>query len=194
MTLTLLEGALLAFVLGCAVGALALKDILASVIAFAAYSLCISIIWLVLQAPDVGLTEAAVGAGIMTLLFLLTLANTVRPSYDEVFESINLKPLAGVALFVGVMLLTVPALPAIGSDAPTSTGDPLDSASDPSAWEGELSATPYYIENAYEETGVHNAVTAVLAAYRGFDTLGEAVVVFAAGAVALGVLRREMFV
>jgi len=36
-------------------------------------------------------------------------------------------------------------------------------------------------------------VTAVLAAYRGFDTLGEAVVVFSAGVVALSVLRREVF-
>lgn len=193
MSLTLIEGLLLAFVLGCALGALVLKDVLASIIAFAAYSLGISIIWLVLQAPDVGLTEAAVGAGIMTILFLLAIANTVRPTYDELFESISLRPLVAVGLFVGVMLLTVPALPVIGSDAPVSTGDPLDSAAEPGAWDEGESPTPYYIENAYKETQVHNAVTAVLAAYRGFDTLGEAVVVFAAGAVALGVLRREVF-
>lgn len=193
MSLTLIEGVLLAFVLGCAFGALVLKDILASIISFAAYSLGISIIWLILQAPDVGLTEAAVGAGIMTILFLLAIANTVRPSHDELFESVSLRPLVGVTLFVGVMLLTVPALPAIGSDAPVSTGDPLDAATDPDAWTEEEGVTPYYLGHAYKETKVHNAVTAVLAAYRGFDTLGEAVVVFAAGAVALGVLRREVF-
>ena len=190
--ITLIEAVLLAFVLGCALGAAVLKDVLASVIAFAAYSLGVSIIWLVLQAPDVGLTEASVGAGIMTILFLLALANTVRPSHEAFFESIRLRTVVGVGLFVGVMLLTVPALPAIGSEAPVSTGAPLESAENPDAWTEGESPTPYYIGNAYEETGVHNAVTAVLAAYRGFDTLGEAVVVFAAGAVALGVLRREV--
>jgi len=53
--------------------------------------------------------------------------------------------------------------------------------------------TQYYIEAAYEDTGVENAVTAVLAGYRGFDTFGEAVVVFAAGIAALLVLRTEVF-
>ncbi|QCC52803.1 DUF4040 domain-containing protein [Halapricum salinum] len=177
MTATVIEGVLLAFVLGCALGAAVMKDVLASVIAFAAYSLGVSVIWVVLQAPDVGLTEAAVGAGIMTILFLLALSNTVRPSHEQFFESIRLRTALGVGAFVLVMAATVPALPEIGSSAPVSTGV----------------VTEYYIVNAYPETQVHNAVTAVLAAYRGFDTLGEAVVVFAAGAVALGVLRREVF-
>jgi multicomponent Na+:H+ antiporter subunit B len=177
MTATVLEAVLLAFVLGCALGAAVLKDVLASVIAFAAYSLGVSVIWVVLQAPDVGLTEAAVGAGIMTTLFLLALANTVRPSHDRFFERIQLRTALGVGLFVVVMAATVPSLPEIGSAAPVSTGE----------------VTAYYLENAYKETQVHNAVTAVLAAYRGFDTLGEAVVVFAAGAAAMGVLRREVF-
>ncbi|MBX0293839.1 DUF4040 domain-containing protein [Haloarcula nitratireducens] len=178
MTLTLLEGALLVFVVGCAIGAALLRDTLAAVMSFAAYSLGISILWLILQAPDVGLTEAAVGAGIMTILFLLTLANTVSPDTDELFESVDLKAVALVSVFVLVMGATVPALPAIGApNAPVVGGD----------------VTQYYLENAYKETQVKNAVTAVLAAYRGFDTLGEAVVVFAAGVVALSVLRREVF-
>jgi multicomponent Na+:H+ antiporter subunit B len=53
--------------------------------------------------------------------------------------------------------------------------------------------TSYYLENAYDETGVRNAVTAVLAAYRGFDTLGEATVVYAAGVGLLLVLNKEVF-
>lgn len=179
MSLTLLEGALLVFVLGCALGTALLKNTLASVIAFAAYSLGISIIWLILQAPDVGLTEAAVGAGIMTILFLIALANTVTPEVDSLLESINLRTLLLVGVFVVVMGATVPALPAIGDPNSAVAG-------------GEV--TQYYIDNAYKETDVKNAVTAVLAAYRGFDTLGEAVVVFAAGVAALSVLRREVFV
>jgi len=178
MTLTLLEGALLLFVVGCGLGAALLKDTLASVISFAAYSLGVSIIWLILQAPDVGLTEAAVGAGIMTILFLLALANTVTPDADRLLERVRWRTVALVGAFVVVMGATVPALPTIGDPtAPVVSGD----------------VTQYYLTNAYDQTGVHNAVTAVLAAYRGFDTLGEAVVVFSAGVVALSVLRREVF-
>ncbi|MFC6755729.1 MULTISPECIES: DUF4040 domain-containing protein [Haloarcula] len=178
MSLTLLEGALLLFVLACALGTALLKDTLAAVIAFAAYSLGISIIWLVLQAPDVGLTEAAVGAGIMTILFLLALANTVTPEVDTLFESVRWRTVFFVGGFVLVMAATVPSLPAIGDPTAPVVG-------------GEV--TQYYLENAKKETQVKNAVTAVLAAYRGFDTLGEAVVVFSAGVVALSVLRREVF-
>jgi multicomponent Na+:H+ antiporter subunit B len=178
MSLTLLEGALIVFVLGCAVGTALLKDTLAAVMAFAAYSLGISIIWLVLQAPDVGLTEAAVGAGIMTILFLIALANTVTPDADRLLERVRWRTVGLVGAFVVVMAATVPALPAIGDPtAPVAGGE----------------VTSYYLDNAYAETGVKNAVTAVLAAYRGFDTLGEAVVVFSAGVVALSVLRREVF-
>jgi len=178
VSLTLLEGSLLVFVLGCAIGTALLKDTLAAVIAFAAYSLGISIIWLVLQAPDVGLTEAAVGAGIMTILFLLALANTVNPERDRLLERVRWRTVAFVGAFVLVMAATVPSLPAIGDPTAPVVG-------------GEV--TQYYLDNAYEETQVKNAVTAVLAAYRGFDTLGEAVVVFSAGVVALSVLRREVF-
>ena len=178
MTLTLLQGALLVFVLGCALGAALLKETLAAVMAFAAYSLGISVIWLVLQAPDVGLTEAAVGAGIMTVLFLLALANTVTPDADRLLESIRWRTVALVGGFVLVMAATVPALPTIGDPTAPVVG-------------GEV--TQYYLANAYKQTEVGNAVTAVLAAYRGFDTLGEAVVVFSAGVVALSVLRREVF-
>ncbi len=178
MTLTLLEAALLLFVVGCAVGTALLEDTLAAVMAFAAYSLGVSVLWLVLQAPDVGLTEAAVGAGIMTILFLLALSNTVTPDADRILEPVRWRTVALVGGFVLLIGVTVPALPAV---------------SDPTAPVASGEVTTYYLENAYEQTDVRNAVTAVLAAYRGFDTLGEAVVVYAAGIVALSVLRREVF-
>jgi len=180
MTLSVIDAALLVLVVLCALGAALLRDLLAVIIVFAAYSLGVSIIWLLLRAPDVALTEAAVGAGIMSLLFLLALANTTRPSTDELFESVEWRPLLGVGAFVIVMAATVPHLPAIGS---SGAANPVVG--------GEV--TEYYLANAYEETEVKNAVTAVLAAYRGFDTLGEAVVVFTAGVAALTVLRKEVF-
>jgi len=177
MSLTLIEAALLAFALGCALGSALLEDTLAAVMAFAAYSLGVSVLWLVLQAPDVGLTEAAVGAGIMTVLFLLALSNTTSPDVDRLFESVGWRSAALVAGFVVLIGATVPALPTIGDPNSAVVG-------------GEVSQ--YYLENAYAQTEVKNAVTAVLAAYRGFDTLGEGVVVFSAVVVTLSVLRREV--
>lgn len=176
-TISTLEAALLAFVLGCAVIAAVLRDILGVIIAAAAYSLGIAVIWVVLRAPDVALTEAAVGAGVTTLLFLLTIAKTVNPTDDRSLELPSVGSGAALLAFVLVLGLTVPAMPAIG-------GSPVT--------DGEVSH--YYLEHAHEQTEVDNVVTAVLAAYRGFDTLGEAVVVFSAGVAVLVVLQREVFV
>jgi multicomponent Na+:H+ antiporter subunit B len=174
----LLEAALLVFVLSCAVAAAALRDVLAAVIAFSAYSLGIAIIWVLFRAPDVGLTEAAVGAGIMTILFLVTIAKTVRPSIEKTFEGVDGRALVVSVALVAAMSTTLFALPAVGDGGSAVATDDV---------------TNYYLDNAYEETEVKNAVTAVLAAYRGFDTLGEAVVVYAAGVSLLVVLRREVF-
>ena len=172
------EVTLLAFVVACAFATAMLRDVLGSIIAFGAYSLGIAIIWVFLRAPDVGLTEAAVGAGIMTILFLLTIAKTVRPADDEVLESVDPRALAVSVALVAVLSTTLVALPAVGDGGSAVASD---------------NVTEYYLANAYEETEVKNAVTAVLAAYRGFDTLGEAVVVFSAGVAALTVLRQEVF-
>jgi multicomponent Na+:H+ antiporter subunit B len=176
--ITPLEGGLFLFVLGCAVAAALLRDVLGSIVAFSAYSLGIATIWVFLRAPDVGLTEAAVGAGVMTVLFLLTIVKTVRPPGDRTFERVDFRA-AGVAVaLVAVLSTTLLALPPIGAaDSAVATDQ----------------VTNYYLTNAYSETGVKNAVTAVLAAYRGFDTLGEAVVVYAAGVGLLLVLGRGVF-
>jgi len=173
-----LEFALLGFVLACALATAVLRDVLGSIIAFAAYSLGIAVIWVVLQAPDVGLTEAAVGAGVTTILFLLTITKTVRPSGERLLEHLDLPALGVSVALVGVLATTLGALPPVGgAETPVAASE----------------VTAYYLENAYKEAGVKNAVTAVLAAYRGFDTLGEAVVVYSAGVGILVVLQREVF-
>lgn len=173
-----LEIALLALVVSAAVATAVLRSVLSSVVAFGAYSLGIAIIWVFLRAPDVGLTEAAVGAGIMTVLFLLTIVKTDLPTVERTFERIDLRA-AGVALALVLALsTTLFALPAVGDAGSAVASDDV---------------TNYYLDNAYEEAEVKNAVTAVLAAYRGFDTMGEAVVVYSAGVGLLVVLNREVF-
>lgn len=172
------EVGILLLVLGVALTAAALRDVLGSIIAFAAFSLGISVVWVYLRAPDVALTEAAVGAGVMTLLFLLTIAKTVRPPSDATLVRPSPRSLAVAGVLVGALALTLPALPPVGSPVSPVVSSPV---------------TDHYLANSYEATGVKNTVTAVLAAYRGFDTLGEAAVVFSAGVAMLLVLRREEF-
>ena len=64
---------LLIFLIICAISASLMKNPLLSVIVFMSYSLVMSIIWVLLESPDLAITEAAVGAGVTTVLFLVTL-------------------------------------------------------------------------------------------------------------------------
>ncbi len=170
--------ALAVFVVVTALATAALRDTVAIVVVFAAYSLGMAIFYAVLLAPDVAMTEAAIGAGVTTLLLLLAIAKTTRPADVDTFDSVDPTALVLVGgLFVAV-LVTVTQFPALGA---------------PDAWAWASPVSQYYIAEAYTDTGVENAVTAVLAGYRGFDTFGEAVVIFAAGVAVLLVLRAEVF-
>ena len=64
---------LLAFIVICAVAVSVTKDLLTSIIIFMAQSLAMSVVWILLRAPDLAITEAAVGAGITTLLMFISL-------------------------------------------------------------------------------------------------------------------------
>jgi uncharacterized MnhB-related membrane protein len=69
---------LLLFLVATALGVYVTKDLMAASIIFSAYSLTMAIVWQQLSAPDLALTEAAVGAGVTTVLFLITISKTVR--------------------------------------------------------------------------------------------------------------------
>lgn len=133
------------------------------------YSL-ISAAWFVaLDAVDVAFTEAAVGAGISTALMLGAMLLTVR----EAKPTPGLFKLAPLAICIATGIVLVYA----------SFGLPV--YGDPNAAPIQHVAGDY-LTDTYSDIGVPNIVTAVLASYRGFDTLGETGVIFAAGvAVAL---------
>lgn len=57
----------------CALAVSLTRNLLASIIVYMAYSLVMSVIWMLLKSPDLAITEAAVGAGITTILFFITL-------------------------------------------------------------------------------------------------------------------------
>jgi multicomponent Na+:H+ antiporter subunit B len=154
---------LLSLLVVVAIAALRLRDLFAVVMLFGIYSLLTAAFFMDLDAVDVAFTEAAVGAGVSTILMLAALRLVGR--YEKPHKHNPLLPLlvvgaTGAALIYGL------------SDAPL-LGDAMSPA--------QTHVAPRYLSEASKETGVPNVVTAVLASYRGFDTLGETAVVFTAG-------------
>lgn len=187
--MTALELALSVFVVVAAVLAAVFRDIVGAVAMFAAFSLGIAIVWLLLSAPDVALTEAAVGAGVMAMLLLVALMKTSRdPLESETDRPGSLRsidvPAAVVTAAVALPLAySVSFFPSIGDP-----GAPAVSAVDRVG-----DATPYahYVGAEGVDHGLTNAVAAVLVIYRGLDTLGEVIVAFTAVIGVLVVLGRE---
>lgn len=148
------------------------RNLFGVVILASIYSFLIASVLAVLDAVDVAMTEASVGAGISTVLLLavLHLVKTIelRPVQPRLL-SLLVSAITGLAVVWGTLVL-----PAFGTaDAPI-----------------HRHVVPRYIERSIEETNVPNLVSAILADYRGFDTLGETTVIFAAGIGALVLLRR----
>lgn len=67
------EFILLSFLVVCAIAVALSKNLLTSIVIFMAYSVIMSIIWMILESPDLAITEAAVGAGVTSVLFYITL-------------------------------------------------------------------------------------------------------------------------
>jgi multicomponent Na+:H+ antiporter subunit B len=139
------------------------RSLVSVVILASIYSFLMASVMIVLDAVDVAMTEASVGAAVSTVLLLgaLHLTNT----REEAPRHGRALPLL-LSLAVGAMLVWgTLVLPPFGTpDAPI-----------------HQHVAPRYINDVLAETGVPNAVTAVLADYRGFDTLGETTVIFIAG-------------
>lgn len=164
---------LLAFLVITATAILQLTNLFAIVMLYGIFSLLSAGLFVVMDAPDVAFTEAAVGAGISTVLMLATLALVKRPQKPYYVEAPRAHrpwlPLVVVCITGSALVYGTWDIPGFGApDAPAMTH-----------------VARYYIDNAVQETGVPNIVTAVLASYRGFDTLGEVTVIFTAAVAVL---------
>ena len=137
------------------------------------YSFLMATVLVAMDAVDVAMTEASVGAGISTVLLLSALylckSEEYRPSRRFVVP-LALSVMVGALLVYGTL-----GLPAF---------------SDPEA-SIHRHVVPRYLNDMKKEVDVPNVVTAVLASYRGYDTLGETTVVFTAGAGVVALLRRR---
>ena len=137
------------------------------------YSFLMATVLVALDAVDVAMTEASVGAGISTVLLL----GALHLCKSEEAKPVQ-KPWLPLLVSVACGLLLVYG----------SLG--LPAFSDPAA-PIHTHVAPRYLQEGPKETGVPNVVTAVLASYRGYDTLGETTVVFTAGAGVVVLLRRR---
>lgn len=138
------------------------ENLFVAVMLTSIFSLLMAANFFILDAADVALTEAAVGAGVTTVIFLCALALTGDSE----------KPREGgrwVALgTVGVLALLI----IYATFDKPRLGDPEAPV--------HLHVAPWYLEKTPEYIDIPNVVTAILSSFRGYDTLGEVLVVFAA--------------
>jgi len=152
-----------------------LEDLFAAAMLTGIASLLAAGLFVLMDAVDVAFTEAAVGAGASTVLFLGALSLTSRREKQE--ERKNVLPLLIVVATGALLIYGTWGMPAYG---------------DPDAVIHHHLA-PDLIAQTEEKIHIPNIVTAILASFRGYDTLGEVVVIFTAGvgvALLLGGLGR----
>jgi multicomponent Na+:H+ antiporter subunit B len=151
-----------------------LRNLFAVVIVSGFYSLVSAGLFTVLDAVDVAFTEAAVGAGISTVIMLATLlivGTDEKPSKRPIVW-----PLLAVVVTGGFLVFGTLDMPRYGdAQAPV-----------------HQHVAPRYIQASGDEIGVPNIVTSVLASYRGYDTLGETCVIFTAGVAVLLLIGQAL--
>jgi multicomponent Na+:H+ antiporter subunit B len=158
-----------------AVLALSTKDLLAAVALLATYSLFAALLFAGVNAVDVALVEAALGAGLTGILFIAAIMATTRRSNPrlEVRRRYVVTPL--IVAVLALLLYASTGLPDRGDpDAPAQQGISVE-----------------YLTRSLEDSNTPNVVTSLLADYRSMDTLGETLVIVTASLSAALVLVRR---
>lgn len=172
----ILNVALLLFMVVLAIAISRMHSLFMAAVMAGIFSFLSAVMFTLLDAVDVAFTEAAVGAGVSTVLMLGTLGLTTRE--EKANNKSNLFALIVVVITGGALIYGTMDMPAFG---------------DPNA-PAHKHVADRYIEKSGEEMGLPNIVTSVLASYRGYDTLGETAVIFTAGVgvmLLLGHARRK---
>ncbi len=159
---------LLTLMLVTAIAIVRTQNLFVAVMLSGIFSLLLASNFFLLDAADVALTEAAVGAGISTVLYLSALALSAEHEHAP-YSSHRLIALAVVSFTTLAVIYATFDQPRVG---------------DPAAPVHQHVA-PWYLEMTRNAIDIPNVVTAVLGSFRGYDTLGEVFVVFTAG---IGVL------
>lgn len=173
------EMVLFGFLICLALYIASLRSLFAAAMLFGIFSLLSAGLLTLMNAVDVAFTEAAVGAGISTVLFLGALGLTTSEESTPVKHRWTAKL---VVIATGLML-------AYGTLDMPAYGDPDAPI--------HRHVAPHYLKDSEGEIGIPNVVTSVLASYRGYDTFGETTVVLTAAVGAILLLggratrRRE---
>ena len=138
------------------------ENLFVAVMLTSIFSLLMSTNFFILDAADVALTEAAVGAGITTVIFLAALAlTTAKEKTNNTGKRLGMIVMGILATLLIYATFGMPGL-----------GDPQAPV--------HQHLAPWYLENTPVYMDIPNVVTAVLGSFRGYDTLGEVFVVFVA--------------
>lgn len=151
------------------------KQLFKNILLMSAFSMVISICYLLMDAPDVAMTEVALGSCLSTCV-LLNFTKMVDNKNNNSVKLNNVIP----AMIICITLTLVLTWAGMGllqyGAADTQVHQHL---------------SKYYLENTVNDTGLPAPVTAVLASYRGFDTLGETTVILIAGIAVLLILSLK---
>jgi multicomponent Na+:H+ antiporter subunit B len=170
----IIEVALLLIMIASALGFVFVRNLFAIVMLSGIFSLTAAVLYVVMDAVDVAFTEAAVGAGIATVLGIVTLSLTGQQD-EAPSQRSQIGPFLLVMLTGAILINATLDMPNYGDpDAPV-----------------HRHVAPRYIEESGKEIGIPNIVTSVLASYRGYDTLGEVTVIFTAACGVLALLGRR---
>lgn len=176
-----LEITLLIFIVLTAWTAISTRSLLTSAVSLTVFSFLVALLFISMGAIDVGFTEAVVGAGVTGLFIIIAIYKTARKSREQSESRFKAFRLLALVAFGALLLYGSVSLPNRGdADAPLNTEPSMA---------GSVNAATYYIQNAYKDAKTPNMVTVILADYRGYDTLGEEIVILAAGLICFLLLR-----
>lgn len=161
---------LLIFMIIGAIIAIEVKDLLSSVVAVGAVGLGLSIVFLVLKAPDVAITQLVVEILCLIILIRATLKRDLPSSTSGRWLFNTFVTVGFIALFLFAAMKCLKDLPEFGYPA--------------------MRVASTYLKEGLSKTGATNLVSSVILDYRAYDTLGEATILFTAVIGVLAVVRR----
>lgn len=146
------------------------RNLLSSVISVGIVGYILSILFLMLGAPDIAITQVVVEILVLVVLIRATISvdNTAIEKHQDTFAVVS--SLVFLGLFLVFASYAFMEMPQFG--------------------ESLLQTSQHYLDNGLAETGASNMVTAILLDYRAYDTLGEATVIFVSILGAIVLLRR----
>jgi multicomponent Na+:H+ antiporter subunit B len=162
---------LLGFMIVGAIVAVENRNLLSSVIAVGAVGFGLCLVFLLLEAPDLAITQLVVEILALVILVRATLAKSVPETYRGREFLAYLVTLVFIVVMLGTSFFALQALPEFG--------DPI------------MKVARTYLAEGVQKTGAVNLVTSVILDFRAYDTLGEATVLFTAIIGAIAVLRLK---